>query len=489
MTGITPADFAAILPELVLFGGALLVLMLDAFAPKLTAKLGVLVASLFIFVALLMLQQTPLSGVKAFGVLLNDGFSFYIAFLVLISAFLVAMLSWGYLEARSVPVGEFMAGLLVASGGMILMSRSTNLIVIFVALEILSIALYMMIAYLRTEEDSTEAGLKYFLLGAYASAFFVFGAVLVYGVTGSMSVTATPDILASPMGVVGLILLITGMGFKISVVPFHLWTADVYQGAPTPVTAFLSSGSKVAAVAALMRIAYPAIGIDAEVWRQIWPVLAALTMVVGNIIALVQEDVKRILAYSSIAHVGFVLMALAGGATVGVIGAEGALFYLLTYILATIGSFGVIAAMPGDERGRVDLDYVRGLGKSHPWLAGMMALFLLSLSGLPPLVGFTGKLLAFRAAIDAQMYYLAAFAALNSALAVYYYLRIIVRMYMEPREEPLRFAVPQMIYPALVVACLGVVLLGILPENALEMAHQSARAMVIASISLSLIHI
>ena len=453
MIGITSADLLGVLPELILFGGAMLILMLDAFAAPVMKRAGVLVTSMVLFGGLIALEQTDPTAAPAFGVLMSDGLTFLVGLLVIVSAFLVAMLSWGYLERNSLPVGEFMAGLLTASGGMVLISRSGNLMVIFVALEILSIALYMMTAYARTTGDGVEAGLKYFILGAFASAIFIFGAALIYGATGSMTLSALSvrdGALLHPLYAGGLVLLIAGLGFKISAVPFHMWTPDVYQGAPTPVTAFLASASKVAGVAALLRVVYPAFGADWQTWGIIWSVLAVLTMTVGNVIALVQDDVKRVLAYSSIAHVGFILMALLGSSQnsqMDVSGAEAALFYLLTYVLAAIGSFGVLSAMPGDENGRVDFNGLRGLGASHPWLAGLMALFVLSLAGVPPLIGFSGKLFAFRAVLGSGAYVVAVAAALNSALAFYYYLRIVVSMYMESRSEPLSFAVPQMVYP------------------------------------------
>jgi len=475
---ITSFDFSVIAPELILVGGAMLMLLLDAFWSGFVKSLGPVLTAIIIFAALLTLQQSTGAERLAFGALISDGFSILIGFLVLFSAFLVAMFAWGYLEVRGLSVGEFMTGLLIASAGMILIARSTNLMVIFVALEVLSIALYLLIAYHRTSGDSGEAGMK-FLLGAYASAIFLFGAALIYGQYGTMTITVKEQgIIHTRMGLIGIVFIIVGMGFKISIVPFHLWTPDVYQGAPAPVTAFLSSASKVAAFGALMRIVYPAMYGHLPEWQQIWPFLAAITMIVGNVIALVQEDVKRILAYSSIAHVGFILMALGGGSGMDVVGAEGVLFYLLTYVLATVGSFGVVAAMPGDERGRVDLHYIRGLSRSHPWLAALFALFVLSLVGVPPLIGFTGKLYAFRAVIDAKMYWLAGFAALNAAMAVYYYLRIVVRMYMESRAEPYRFAVPQMIYASLVVAAIGVVVLGLFPGSALEMVRSGAQAII-----------
>ena len=492
MIGITAADFAGVMPELILFGGAMVVLMLDAFVPKAVRKTGVLVTSVILFAALIGLEQEGSDGAAAFGVLLSDGLSFFIGLLVLISAFLVAMFAWGYLERQNLPVAEFMAGLLIAAGGMILISRSANLIVIFIALEILSVALYMLVAYARGSGDSLEAGLKYFILGAFASAIFMFGAALVYGVTGSMNLSMRTAALQNPMFIAGVLMLITGMGFKISAAPFHMWTPDVYQGAPAPVTAFLSSASKAAGVAALIRIVYPALALDMGMWLKVWPVLAMLTMTVGNVVALVQNDIKRVLAYSSIAHVGFVIMALAGSGAgsmrgIDIVGAEAALFYLLAYVLATLGSFGVIAAMPGDENGRVDFDALRGLGTSHPWLAGLMALFVLSLAGVPPLVGFAGKLYAFRAALGAHLHVLAVVAALNSALAFYYYLRIIVSMHMESRDESLKFVVPQMSYPALAAAAAGVVFLGVLPGSALNMIEQAASALMQASVRVSIL--
>ena len=474
---ITSADFVVILPELVLVGGAIVVLLLDAFWPKFARNLGVLSVAIIVFAALFVLQWSAVSRTPAFGALTNDGFTKFFGFLILISAFLVAMLSTGLIERREIQGGEYLIGILICSAGMLLMTRSTNLMVIFVALEVLSVALYMMIGYDRVNADSGEAALKYFLLGAFASAIFIFGAVLIYGQTGSVTIIGGPvPIWSTSLGTIGVIMLIVGMGFKVSIVPFHLWTPDVYQGAPAPVTAFLSSASKAAALAVLLRIVFP--GLSGDAWQSMWPWLAAATMLLGNIVALVQEDVKRILAYSSVAHVGFILMALAAGTGLG---AASVIFYMLTYALATIGSFGVIAALPGDDRGRVDLHYIRGMSRSHPWLAGFMALFVLSLAGVPPLIGFTGKLVAFRATLAAELYALAIFGALNAAMAVYYYLRIIIRMYMEPRAEPLRFGVPQMTYASLAIVGISVVMLGIFPDHLIDLARRAAADLLVAT--------
>jgi NADH-quinone oxidoreductase subunit N len=275
---------------------------------------------------------------------------------------------------------------------------------------------------------------------------------------------------------VGVALLIVGIAFKISAVPFHLWTPDVYQGAPTPTTGFLAAASKTAAVVVLLRIVYPAVATDGALWGDLWPWMAAITMIVGNLIALVQHDVKRVLAYSSIAHVGFILMALAGGTSVTV-GGHSALFYLVAYVLGTIGAFAAISAIAGDEEDRVDLDQIRGLARSHPLLAGLLALFLLSLSGLPPLVGFAGKLFAFKSAITGGLYYLAIFAALNSAMAVYYYLRIIIRMYMEGRAKPLTFKMTPVAYLPLLLVAAAVIYVGIAPGAFLAAAEMSVRAL------------
>ena len=479
---IGPQDFAVVLPELILVGGAILLLLLDAFFPSLMRRFSFDTATAVIMVALFALWRSDKLLPPAFGVLFNDAFSVFVGLVILLSALLVVMLSWGYMEERRLPPAEYLVGLLICTAGMLLMTRSSNLIMIFVALEVLSLSLYLMIGYDRANTDGAESAMKYFILGSFASAIFMFGAVLVYGQTGSMTVVPMSNLLQGRIGVIGLVLLVTGMGFKISMAPFHLWTPDVYQGAPPPVAAFLASASKVAAVATLLRIVYPAFALSGEMWLSVWPWLAGLTMFLGNIVALSQEDVKRILAYSSIAHVGYVLMALAVGGDVGI---HAVLFYVLTYSIATVGAFGVVAAMPGDERRRVDLYYVRGLSRSHPVLAALFALFLLSLAGVPPLVGFAGKFVAFRAALVAGMHPLAIFAALNAAAAVYYYLRIIIRMYMEPRAEPLTFRVPQVIYASLVVAAVGVILVGIFPGGVLDMIQMSARAFIMTSFAIA----
>ncbi|HOF61674.1 MAG TPA: NADH-quinone oxidoreductase subunit N [Candidatus Latescibacteria bacterium] len=471
---ISASDIAVLLPEIVLVAGAIILLMLDAFSPRITRRFGALLASVVLFAALLAVQQGEPSKFPAFGALVSDAFTDMVAVSVLLFGFVAVISAWSYLEERGLASGEFMAAMLATSAGMILISRSSHLMVIFVALEILSIGLYMLIGYDRTDVLSAEAGLKYFILGAFASALFLFGAVLLYGVTGTMQLTLEQLPFHTRAGQVGIALCIAGLGFKISAAPFHLWTPDVYQGAPTPVTAFLSSASKIAAFAALLRVVLPSFSPFAEGWHAVWIALAALTMFVGNVAALVQENVKRILAYSSIAHVGFMLMALAGGATVGPVGIEGLLFYLLTYAVSAAGAFAAVAVIPGSP----DIDTIRGLAKSHPSIAALFALFLLSLAGVPPLVGFLGKLYAFRSAVDAGMYKLAAFAALNTAMGMYYYLRIIVRMYMEQRAEPAAFVVPQVAYPVLVLAALAVVLLGLFPDPVLVLVRQSAEAVV-----------
>ena len=391
-------------------------------------------------------------------------------------ALVTVLVAEGYLAARDLSIGEFQAMLLFSTFGMLMMVSSNHLIVIFASLETLSLALYVLIGFRKTHSDSAEAAVKYFLLGGFASAFFLYGVALVYGKTGSVLLGSELAFTVSPMVRVGVALLIVGIAFKISAVPFHLWTPDVYQGAPTPTTGFLAAASKTAAVVVLLRIVYPAVATDGALWGDLWPWMAAITMIVGNLIALVQHDVKRVLAYSSIAHVGFILMALAGGTSVTV-GGHSALFYLVAYVLGTIGAFAAISAIAGDEEDRVDLDQIRGLARSHPLLAGLLALFLLSLSGLPPLVGFAGKLFAFKSAITGGLYYLAIFAALNSAMAVYYYLRIIIRMYMEGRAKPLTFKMTPVAYLPLLLVAAAVIYVGIAPGAFLAAAEMSVRAL------------
>jgi len=340
--------------------------------------------------------------------------------------------------------GEYYTLLLFSVTGMMLMAQAADLIVVFLAWELLSIPLYVLAAFARPKAESEEAGLKYFLLGAFATGFVVYGTALVFGATGSTNLAAivafasdgTPGLLLS----IGAALILVGFGFKVAAVPFHMWTPDVYQGAPSAVTAFMSSGAKIAGFAALLRVfatAFPSIATD---MTGIFWALAALTMILGNVIAIAQTNIKRLLAYSSIAHAGYILMAFVpyGNPEVAPVSIAAGLFYLVAYALMNFGAWGVVIALEKESGQGLELNDYAGLARKHPALAAAMTVFMLSLIGLPPTLGLVGKIYLFRAVIDGGFYGLAVIGVLTSLISAYYYLRVVVIMYMrdgEPETE------------------------------------------------------
>jgi NADH-quinone oxidoreductase subunit N len=366
-------------------------------------------------------------------------------------------------------VGEYYALLLLAAAGMMMMGSATDLIVLFLALEIFSLALYILTGLHRNSPRSTEAAMKYFLLGAFASSFFVYGAALIYAATGTTQYTAIASMISgggADMALLysGIALLLVGFGFKVSLVPFHMWTPDVYQGAPTPVTAFMSVGTKAAAFAAFIRVLLMALPAQQPAWGWALAILAMISMVLGNFAALREKSLKRMLAYSSIAHAGYILTGLVPGTSGG---ADAALFYLFAYAFMNIGAFAIILAM--EKAGEDDAlqNRAAGLGERQPLLAFAMAVFMFSLAGVPPLAGFFGKFFIFKAAVDGGWAWLAAFAMLNSVVGAYYYLRVTVAMYFEhPDEAEAVPAAKQRWTPLSVgvgLAVLFTVLIGVLP--------------------------
>ncbi len=443
----------AILPQLIMVLAALAVMIADMFSddrrPGLRSALpwlamaGILIAG----AAGVWLWNRPTASFQ--GMAASDHFALTLNFVVLTAAALAILVGVNAIPQINKQTGEYYTLLLLASAGMMTMGAATDLITAFLALEIFSLALYILSGLHRDNPRSTEASMKYFLLGAFASAFFAYGAALLYGATGSTRYDAIGSALAGGQGdpyllYFGLGLLIAGFGFKISLVPFHMWTPDVYQGAPTPVTAFMSAGTKAAGFAALIRLLLVALPAQQTTWA--WPlaIIAVITMTLGNLAALRQTSLKRMLAYSSIAHAGYVLVALVPGTADG---ANAALFYLFTYAFMNIGAFAIVIAL---EQARED-DALRnraaGIASRWPLLALAMGLFMFSLSGMPPLAGFFGKLFVFKAAVDNGWTWLAAIGMINSAIGVYYYLRVIVAMYFE--EPTAESAADRRMWPAL----------------------------------------
>jgi NADH-quinone oxidoreductase subunit N len=396
------------------------------------------------------------------------------------SGALIVLLSMDYLRRRGSDSAEYYALVLFATAGMMLLAASGDLVVIFLALELMSLSLYVLAGLFKRELASGEASMKYFLLGAFASSFLLYGIALLYGAAGTTNLDRIASAMASgprdPLFVIGLGLVLVGFGFKISSVPFHMWVPDVYQGAPTSVTALIATGSKAAAFAALIRVltVVPR-GVAIDWTGLLWGV-AVVTMTVGNVVAIAQSNLKRMLAYSSIAHVGYMLVGLVAGGTVGT---SAVLFYLLTYAFTTAGAFGVITLCERARGEAVEVGDYAGLARRHPLLAAALSLFLLSLIGIPPLAGFVGKFYVFGAAVRAGFVWLAVIGVLNSAVAAYYYLRVIVYMYMrEPEGAATAFAPSFAGSLALAIALLGIVLLGVVPAPFVDLAQAAVAPLV-----------
>ena len=368
--------------------------------------------------------------------------------------------------------------LLFAAGGMMLLAQGTDLIVLFLGLELLSITLYVLVGFAYPHPASEEAAMKYLIIGAFAAGFLVFGIALLYGATGSSNLVQIAQKLGGaglPAGDVafmlaGAALVIIGFGYKISMAPFHMWTPDVYEGSPTVVTAFMSVGSKVGGFAALLRILIAALPALGETWTTAISVMAALTLIVGNLLAIVQPNIKRMLGYSSIAHAGYILIAVAASAS-NPDGISAALFYLFAYAFTNLGAFAVVVALEQREQEGVLLDDYKGLGKRYPWIAICMAFFMLSLTGIPPTGGFAAKFFVFRTAIEADLLWLTLIGVVTSVISGYYYLRVVFLMYMYDGERELSLR-PALV-AAVVVAAVATLLLGLLPGAWFDLARQA----------------
>jgi len=434
-------NITAILPPLLTVLAALVVMLVDMFSDDehplsrtvvpWIALAGVVVAGL----ASARMWTQPAATFQ--GMASSDHFALTVNFIVLSAAGLGILLSVNSIPLLSRQVGEYYALLLLATSGMMMMGASTDLITVFVALEIFSLALYILTGFHRDNLFSTEASIKYVVLGAFASAFFVYGAALIYGAAGATQYNAIAQSLSSGQTNLyllyfGIALMVVGFGFKISLVPFHMWTPDVYQGAPTPVTAFMSAATKTAGFAAFLRLLLVAVPAYQSTWGWALAILAVVTMTWGNLAALRQSSLKRMLAYSSIAHAGYVLVALTPGT---VEGANAALFYLFTYAFMNMGAFAIVIAL--EQAGEDDALRNRAAGIADRWplMALAMAVFMFSLTGIPPLAGFFGKFFVFKSAVDGGFTWLAAIAMINSAIAAYYYLRVVVAMYFEPTSS------------------------------------------------------
>lgn len=478
------------LPAVSLAIGTTFLLLIDVFLPKERKGLVPWLAVAGIVVSFILnLVVYNDQGIALEGMFIADHFTSFVNIIVLTAAFMTILLSLDYLKRTGSERTEFYTLLLLSSSGAMFMASANDLVVIFVALELLSIPLYVMAAFRPNDPKSEESGMKYFILGAFASAFFVYGAALVFGATGT---TNLPEIFASVSAIVaegstsmfyllvGAGLLLVGLGFKVAVVPFHMWTPDVYEGAPTPVTAFMSVVAKVGGFAALLRImviGLPSLviteGDTVTTWQTTVWLIAAVTLILGNFVAIAQSNVKRMLAYSSIAHAGYILMAVAAAGTAGVADAatEAALVYLMAYTFTNIGAFAVVMALEKNDGSGTDIENFVGLSKSQPLLAAMMAIFMLSLTGIPLTAGFTGKWLIFQSTISADLIPLAIIGVLTSVVSAYYYVRIIVNMYLRDGEGDEAAGATVYVNWAIYVAGAGTLVIGIFPVLATNLIN------------------
>jgi NADH-quinone oxidoreductase subunit N len=413
----------------------------------------------------------------SFGVVVADNFGLFVTGVLIVVGLLSLAISGPTLDRARLPRGEYYALLLFSLAGMMLMALAADLLVIFLALEILSLGVYVLTGIRRDSAAATEAAFKYFLLGAFASAFFVYGIAFTYGVTGTTRLdrigeqVAAQALAPAPLLPLALGMLLVGFAFKVSAVPFHMWTPDAYEGAPPAVTGFMSAGVKAAAFAAFARVFLSAFDPLRADWSSLVWAIAAATMIVGTVVGVAQSNVKRLLAYSSIAHGGYLLVALVSANDVG---KSAVLFYLLAYAVTNLGAFGVVAAMETDERANDEVSDYAGLWNRQPTLALLMTIFLLSLGGFPPLAGFIAKWYVFSAAVEAGYYWLAIIGVLTSVVSVFFYLRIVVMMYMTPGDgADALMPVPRVAAAALVATAVLVFYLGLLPARVIVLAAAS----------------
>lgn len=483
---MTTINLSAVYPEIIITCFALVILLMQSFDNRrfkeyygYVSLVGVIAAMVLVFFepSSLLVHQVEYTFNDMWVV---DNYARFFKLIFLLGTGLTILISIKYLEDEAIQYGEYFALILFATVGMMIMASAAELITVFLGLELMSLSLYALAGYTRVRMISNESALKYFILGSFATGFLLYGIALIYGSTGTTNIRALAESMGlvgfdNPGLVMGMAMLVIAFGFKAALVPFHMWTPDVYEGAPAPITAFMSAGPKAAAFAAFARVfmeGLPALHVE---WTWLIWIMAALTMSVGNIIALVQQNIKRMLAYSSIAHAGYVLVAFLAA---GELGTSSILYYLLTYTFMNIGAFAIITALSGKGEQRVYIDDYKGLGFKHPFAAVAMSLFLFSLAGIPPTGGFMGKFYIFSAAVKEGYIWLAIIGVVNSVVSVYYYLRVTVAMYMQEPAAAMESEAPLVVFsPGLVIAIFisayGVLSLGLFPSAYVAIVKQS----------------
>jgi NADH-quinone oxidoreductase subunit N len=476
--GVSLQDFYYILPELVLTTGALVLLVADVLLPRGNRALPWITIAVLGATALALVPVSGADRTIANGLLAIDAFAMFFKIVFLVAAVMTVLMSVRYLELEGASPGEYYFLILCSTLGMMIMASGIDLITSFIGLETMAVSFYILAGFIKPNQRSNEAAVKYFLLGAFSLGILLYGMSLLYGLSGATSFHAMASVFTGrprdPLLVLAVILVVAGMGFKIAAVPFHMWAPDVYEGAPTPVTAFLSVGSKAASFAMLLRLFVEALPSMTSDWQLLFEVLSVVTMTVGNLAALTQTNLKRLLAYSSIAHAGYLLMGVVAGTARGY---AAMMIYLLIYAFMQLGAFAVIIMLRRRDVVGDELKDLSGLHFRHPLAAFAMLLFMLSLGGIPPTAGFMGKFWLFGAAIEAGYVTLAVIGVLNSAVSLYYYVRIVVFMYVKTEtsgSEPT--ASPALAF-ALALAVAATLVLGVFPQRLFAIAEASARTL------------
>lgn len=492
-------SISSIGPEIVVALAGIVAMVYDSFFPKQRRVTGIVsLLGLALSAVLLGLMWTSVQPTSTFnGMIVHDNLRMAFSFVFLFVTAMTILISTVWVDNENVPAGEYHALLMFATFGMMLMASGNDLVVLFLGLETLSIATYVMAGFRKSDLKSNESAMKYFILGSFASAFLLYGMALIYGATGSTNITEIAARVADPnfpaLLLIGAAMLIVGFGFKVATVPFHIWTPDVYEGAPSPVTGFMAAGPKAAAFASFLRVfvlGFPLIagaqasGFLHDSWITVLSVMAILTMTVGNVAAIMQNNIKRMLAYSSIAHAGYALVGFLGaGAASNAVERDAAIasvaFYMLTYAITNLGAFAIVTLLGQKNDRRTEFDDYNGIGFKSPVLSFTLSLFMLSLLGIPLTAGFMGKVLVFRPALEAQNTLLTVVvvaAVVNTAISAYYYLRLVVVMFF--RERTTQWLEPKMpagLAAALLIAVIGVFYFGIFSDSVIEKFSQSTR--------------
>ena len=482
--GVVASDFQYLLPEIVLTAGSLLVLVADVLLPRRGRTLAWLTILVLGATAAALLPFAHEHREIAGGLIAIDSFALFFKVVVIAAAALTVMMSVSYLDVEGASPGEYYFLILCSTLGMMIMAGGIDLITIFIGLETMAVSFYILAGFIKPNQRSNEAAVKYFLLGAFSLGILLYGMSIMYGLSGTTGLRAMATAFAGqerdPRLMLAVILVLAGIGFKIAAVPFHMWAPDVYEGAPTPVTAFLSVGSKAASFAMLLRIFVQGLPVMEAEWRLLFAALAVVTMTIGNLAALTQTNLKRMLAYSSIAHAGYLLLGVVAGSSRGI---TAILVYLFTYAFMQLGAFAIIVLLRRKDMIGDELKDLSGLYLRQPFAAFAMLVFMLSLGGIPPTAGFMGKFWLFGAAIESGYVGLAVIGVLNSAVSLYYYIRVVVFMYVKKEttgSEPVMSPLLMLTLAAAVILTIG---LGVYPRVLFELAEASARTLGVGGVA------